>query len=108
MTASDTTADLHVVPGNAWLLSHSPDPAEARRLWRHNRFAPVSATAWRVAQGRCLRSLEAIRPSSVLDCWAPSCWTPPPTRLADGAPDHLVDIPILTLRPPAGPWTARP
>ncbi|GAA2694163.1 hypothetical protein [Streptomyces lunalinharesii] len=100
MTTSDPPADLRVAPGDAWLLSHSPAPAEARRLWSHDRFAPLPATAWCVAEGRCLRSLEAIRPLQCAGLLGPVLVDPAADAawwlLAAGAEEHLADIPILT------------
>ncbi|MFJ5680789.1 hypothetical protein [Streptomyces sp. NPDC093097] len=103
MTTPDTPTDAPVTPGDRWLLAHSPAPTEARRLWSHDRLAPVRATAWRVAQGRCLRSLEAIRPLKRAGLLGPVLVDPADDAawwlVADDAEDHLADIPVLTLHP---------
>ncbi|GGX40823.1 hypothetical protein [Streptomyces noursei] len=96
-------------PGTAWLLSWAPNPTDVQRAWNEDEFAPIPSNGWTVVEAPCLRSLEAMRPLArggelgpvLVDLAADVAWW----LVADGADEHLADLPMLTVRPPG--WALR-
>ncbi|MFH9225947.1 hypothetical protein [Streptomyces lydicus] len=90
-------------PGTEWLLSFSPRPTDVRAAWRNEEFAPIPSTGWTVVEASCLSSLEAMRPLARIGQLGPVLVDPSADvawwLVADGAADHLSDLPLLTVRP---------
>ncbi|MEV8477880.1 hypothetical protein [Streptomyces sp. NPDC051173] len=99
-------------PGTTWLASCSPSPGAVRSAWKAGELAAVPATEWRAVEAPLLRSVDAMqvlgrakRLGPVL-AWAEASvvwWL-----VADGAEEHLVDLPLLILRPPLWPLRCPP